>query len=100
MALLSLVTFEQAADAADFGTPSARKAGRNPRFPYVPVVKVSPLRPTTRQIKGYAYATRNEALAHAERHIANARRTLARQLADPRYRALREQHGLPREISR
>lgn len=86
--------------AADFGTPTARKAGRDSRWPYVPIIdhgESRPLSPTT-QLRGLAYATRGEAVAAAERHVARARAQLAEHLGERRYRALREQHGLPREL--
>jgi hypothetical protein len=51
------------------------------------------------QLLGLAYPTRIEALARAARHTDALREQLARHLANPRYRALREQHGLPREIA-
>jgi hypothetical protein len=86
---------EQAAAAADFGEPTARKAGRDTRWPYVPVLLVEGRQA---QIRGLAYETRAEAVEAAERHITAARRTLAARLAEPRCRALREQYGLPRDI--
>jgi hypothetical protein len=89
--------FERVAAVADFGTPTARKTGRNPRWPYVPVLIVNGRQ---QQILGYAYATRDGAIASAVDHIVYARADLAVKLADPRYRALREQYGLPREIGR
>lgn len=91
---------EKAAAAADFGRPSAQKRGRDPKWPYVPVI----LRDSTRgpnrqeQIRGLAYATRDEAVAMAERTIECRRSSLRERLGDRRHRALREQHGLPREI--
>lgn len=93
-----------AAANADFGTASAAKRGRNPEFPYVPVVNLPGLhggayQAQTRQIKGKAFATRMEAVAYAQRHIDLARSDLARKLADPRMRALRESYGLPREVT-
>lgn len=88
---------ERAVAAADLGLPMARKGGRNPKFPYVPVVKHGE---QTAQVLGLAYATHGEAVAAAVRYIAQQRRSLARHLAEPRYRALREQYGLQREIAR
>jgi hypothetical protein len=92
----------EAVAAANFGVASAAKRGRNAKWPYVPIVittnnvgKVS-----TAQILGVAYATREEALERARRHIDACRGDLARKLADPRMRALREQYGLPREVAR
>ncbi len=87
--------------AADFGTPSARKAGRNPRWPYQPVVVTTGIDGGTRTtiIPKRAFATREEAVAFAARHIDAGRDSLARSLADPSCRALREQHGLPRDLT-
>lgn len=93
----------EVAAATDFGSASARKTGRNPAWPYVPVV-LEPAddagRTFQRQIRARAFATRAEAVAYAERHIAQRRRDLEAKLADPRYRALRSFHGLPAEMDR
>lgn len=84
------------AGAADFGTPRARKTGRDPRFPYVPVIVL----PTGQQsqVLGLAFTTRDDALHAAKMHIAAQRDSLAAKLGDPRFRALREQHGMPRDL--
>lgn len=88
------------AAALDLGTASARKTGRDPRWPYVPVVAhTDSPRGYVKQVMGLAYATRPEAIARAQAHIDALRRRLAGDLATPRMRALREQHGLPREIA-
>lgn len=89
--------------AAPFGRPTAAKRGRNPRFPWVPVVDYGPQDTgvdTTRtwQIPARAFATRNEAVRCAAEYIAAGRDRLERDLQHPRMRALREQHGLPREL--
>lgn len=93
---------EEIVAATTLGTPSARKTGRHPEWPYVPVyiaeVPGANGRTTQHQILGLAYATRTEAFEAAERHIESWKRDLARKLADPAYRALRQQYGLPREI--
>lgn len=94
--------FETAAEAADLGKASAAKRGRNPRWPYVPIIDYGPQEfgvhaVHTQQIKGKAFATRDEAVAYAQRVIDHQRALLAKHLALPGYRALREQHGLPRE---
>jgi hypothetical protein len=99
---MSLETdIQAAAERADFGEPSARKGGRNPKWPHVPLVVTTEDtgRQHEQQLKGVAFQTRQEAIDHARKHIENARKNLAKQLADPRMRALREQHGLPREIT-
>jgi hypothetical protein len=91
----------KAAALANFGVASAAKRGRNAKWPYVPIVIHNDCcRPTTVQIVGVAYATREEALARAQRHIDGCRSDLAKKLADPRMRALREQYGFPREVAR
>jgi hypothetical protein len=46
--------------------PTAAKRGRNPRFPYVPIIQDGS---RTSQIRGFAFATRDEALTFAARHI-------------------------------
>lgn len=80
---------------ADFGTATAQKRGRNPRWPYVPVIIHTGYQ---QQICGLAFATRDEAVACGERHIAGLRAGLRQKLLEPRYRALREQYGLPQEM--
>lgn len=90
-----------AAAAYDHLSPSARKSGRRPEWPYVPIVvheRSDGRMTTTKQLRGLAYETRDEAVAAAAAHIEACRRTLARQLGERQYRALREQYGLPREI--
>lgn len=82
--------------AIDLGQPSARKSGRNPRWPYVPIVKHGH---TTQQILGIAYATREEAVATAARNIEALRASIARKLDDRCYRALRQRYGLPAELA-
>lgn len=77
-------------------TASARKGGRDPRWPWVPVIRRGD---HTAQVKGMAFATRDEAVDYAQLVLDAEAASLARKLADPRYRALREQHGLPRELS-
>lgn len=89
-----------------FGTATAAKRGRRPEWPYVPVIKlyeatekVGTGKAQTTQIKGKAFATREEAVAYAQRRIDHQLALLAEKLADPAYRALREEHGLPREVT-
>lgn len=82
----------EAAAECDFGKPSARKSGRNPKWPYVPVI-VSPTGRTT-QIRMRAFATRAEAVAYSETYIAAARAKLEADLAKPNMRALRRHHGV------
>lgn len=87
--------------AAAVGTPSAAKRGRSPQWPWVPIIDLSALQSRglkTQQVCGKAFATREEAVAYAERVIASRKAALEKALADPRQRALREAHGLPREL--
>lgn len=89
-----------AAETAFFGKATARKCGRNPRWPYCPVIDKGPgygIR--KQQIPGLAFQTRDEAIRAAEDHIAQEREFLFSRLLEPRMRALRSQHGLPREIT-
>lgn len=96
-------TAAEVAAAANFGTPTARKTGRNPKCPYVPVIKVvdtsAPFGGHTSQVLRRAFATREEAIADAEAYIARQRALLERKLNDPCHRALREHYGLPRELA-
>lgn len=87
---------EDAVAAAEWGKPSAAKRGRNPAFPYVPVV-VYPAR-TANLAQGRAYSTREEAVAFCQKHIEHCKQITIARLAEPRNRALREQYGLPRDI--
>lgn len=95
---------EQAAARHEFGKPSAQKRGRNPRFPYVPVIlhdaTVGSHRTEVRQeqILAKAFVTRDEAVAHAADVIEQRRRSLIERLGEQRMRALREDHGLEREL--
>lgn len=86
---------------ADLGRADALKRGRCRTWPYVPVVlhQVPALdRERTEPVLRFAFRTRAEAVDFAERTITHRREALARKLADPRYRALRQQFGLPRDI--
>jgi hypothetical protein len=83
---------------------SAAKRGRNPKFPYVPIIDYGPQaqgvhRTRTEQIKNRAFETREEAVGYAERFLLHRAELLAAKLADPRHRALRKAHGLPEEIA-
>lgn len=84
-----------AVDKIDFGKATGRKSGRNPNWPYVPIIDHGH---RTEQIRGLAYATRDEAIAAAEATLAQRRSDLIARLAEPRNRAFREQLGLPTEI--
>jgi hypothetical protein len=90
------MTPEEAARGADLGKPSARKAGRNTTWPYVPIIITTDDVGFERQsqILGQAYETRDEAVLAASRHIDALRRQLAGNLAQPNNRALRRWHGV------
>lgn len=93
-----------AVDAVNHGTPTAVKRGRNPRFPYVPIVDYGPqsvgmATHRTAEVTGLAFTTRQEAVDAASDHIGQHRASLAVRLAHPRERALREYHGLPRDLT-
>jgi hypothetical protein len=99
------MTFNDVAASVDFGTPTAHKRGRNPEWPYVPVILSNTTAPgggpgsgQASQIKGVAYATRDDAVAAAARCIEARRASLVRKLGERRNRALREQYGLPEEL--
>ncbi|OUZ10276.1 hypothetical protein BHE97_07955 [Aeromicrobium sp. PE09-221] len=83
----------------EFGSAPAVKRGRNPQWPYVPILKSIDEhgRASTRQVQGLAYATREEAVDRAERYIAEWREKMRADLANPRHRAWREHLGLPRD---
>lgn len=78
---------------------AARKAGRNPRYPYVPIIKTPdtfvPGKLREAQIRGRAHATRDAALACAENQIDRFRKNMREKLSDPTYRVYREQWGVP-----
>lgn len=99
-----LAAYTAAVDAAYFGEPTARKTGRNPKWPYVPVIAYNvvpggPLVPRTHVLVKRAFATRAEAVDYAAAVIARMRASHVAQLAEPRHRALREQYGFPRELA-
>jgi hypothetical protein len=93
--------------AENFGGASAAKRGRNPKFPYVPVIQLLPDggqlggcgSARTIQLRGLAYATREQAIGRAERQILADRRRFRKNLWDPGCRVLRERHGLPCELA-
>lgn len=91
---------ETAVESLNWGVGDAAKRGRNPAFPYVPVVRYARdgRRQTQNPTRRVAFATRAEAADCAQRHIDDLKNAIKAQLAEPRYRALREQYGLPREL--
>lgn len=90
-----MTIYEDVANGIDLGQATAVKRGRDPRWPYVPVIDHGTY---TSQVRGLAFATRAEAIEAAAAHIEANRTNIAVMLAQPRHRALREQYGLPREI--
>ena len=78
-------------------TGGALKRGRNPRFPYVPVVYHPAAtegrghrRAWQEQIKARAFPTRDEAVAYANETIHFWRDSFEKKLRDPRFRALQQ----------
>ncbi|WP_300379572.1 hypothetical protein [Henriciella sp.] len=98
--------FDTAAHVAEqkFGewTAECRKAGRRPEWPYVPIIRMRKSNycgPQTQQVRGRAYATREEAVECAERVIERMKADFIAKLLNPRYRALRESVGMPAEAT-
>lgn len=86
-----------AVEARENWIPSARKSGRTKERPYVPIQKTEF---GTTQILNRAYATREEAIACAERVLRKARVKLMFRLLTPdNARPFREMLGLPRDIT-
>lgn len=86
---------------ADGLTASAAKRGSNPNFPYIPIITHTDdtgRRRTQNPRVRRAFATREEAVAFAQNYIDHKYRLLAERLRQPNDRALREHHGLPREL--
>lgn len=70
---------DRVAAEADFGTAGAVKRGRNPQFPYVPIIKWDLNgAPRTTQLKGLAYEDRQKAVDRAQRQIDAKRAAPAR----------------------
>lgn len=81
----------------NFGKPSAAKRGRNPLWPYVPIIadlEGCGKKLRTEQVRGKAFATRDEAVAYAGRLIEARKADWARKLANPNNRALRAAEGI------
>ncbi len=87
---------ERVVNEQPFGTPIAVKRGRRQEWPYVPIIDHGT---HTEQLRGLAYETRAQAVDIARRSIEARRSEFRRKLYEPRYRALREQYGLPRELT-
>lgn len=79
-----------------WGKATAAKRGRNPAWPYVPIIDhtANTIKQRTEQIKGKAFKTRDEAIAYAQQVIDARKSQLEKNLAEPRFRALRKQYGI------
>jgi hypothetical protein len=92
---------EKVITSRNWGKPSARKGGRNPKWPWVPIINYGEdwrSRTRTYQPRGVAFETREQAVEYASKAIAGQMELYRRMLHCPRQRAMREQYGLPREI--
>jgi len=91
---------DRAVANVDFGRAIARKRGRHPSYPYVPIIeRPSPRYGTsTVQLVRVAFDTPESAVEYGERHLEALRDDLRRRLALPNMRALRAAHGLAREL--
>jgi hypothetical protein len=92
-------TIEQAVNACYRNhVANASKRGRNPRYPYVPIIITDDTRAPGRkhqsQIQAVAYATRDEAVGYAQMTINFWRDRFRKQLIDPRMNAIRRQWGV------
>lgn len=103
-----MITWGEAIDAAiekyrsEAGYAAAQKRGRNPKFPYVPIIMhtVGGVcgNGYQEQLLGRAFIDRAGAVAHAQFVLDVRAKAFERQLRDPRFRAMREQYGLPHEL--
>jgi len=87
----------------NFGIAQAAKRGRNSKFPYVPIINYGEQvlgrhRTRTQQVPNRAYATAEAAIKCAQGVIDLRRNLFSEHLCSLPYRALREQHGLPRDL--
>ena len=81
--------------------PGAAKRGRNPRLPYVPLIRWTDETGTRRSVnpeRGKAFGTREEALDFAAKELEYRRFYIAVSLAMPSQRKFREEFGLPRDL--
>lgn len=85
----------------DTFTASAAKRGRNAKFPYVPVLKLNlgSIAKTQNPARGLAFATREEAIACAQKCIDDSNVRMALQMTIQRHRASREDYGFARELA-
>lgn len=79
----------------DLGEAIARKVGRDPVWPYVPIIKY---KAHTKQIMNRAFTTREAAIECAQQVIDKQREANRVMFLTPRYRAFRQQWGLPENI--
>jgi hypothetical protein len=81
---------------------TARKRGRNPKYPYVPIIEYTNDVGTVQehQLRAVAFVTRAEAVAHAQRQIEADRARFEGLLLESsgRGRSNRRFHGLPEDI--
>jgi hypothetical protein len=82
---------------------SAAKRGRNPKFPYVPLLKITDREAnrtrTENPTRNRAYATREEAIAVAQRILDSDKAARKHQILKPNYgMPERTYRGLPRDI--
>lgn len=91
---------ERAVEAANWPTPAAHRSGRKPERPYVAVLRHTGDDGTTctEVIRGFAYATLDEAIENAAACVAARKDALRRRLADPHAESLREQYGLTQSL--
>lgn len=92
---------DEIADRANFGTASAVKRGEFKDLPYVAVIVdyMGMAGRTHNPMGRRAYPTQAEAKAAASGHIDALRAKLRHDLAQPNMRALRQQNGLPNDIT-
>ena len=86
-----------------FGRANAVKRGRNPKYPWVPIIdygeQTQGVHTTrTEQIRKLAFAEREDAVNAAQKVIDARRDKFRHDLLEPRMRALRQQYNLPRDI--
>jgi len=87
---------EETLAAQHWPEPSAVKRGRNPLFPYVPVLIY--VGRTTNPARGRAFPDRASAIAFAQQCLDANKDRLRRAFNDPRCRATRRHYGLPEEL--
>lgn len=94
------IAIARVVEAESWGTATHRRSGRNPKWPFVAIIRVDPREAygqQTETVRGYAFATAAEADAMAQEVIDGRKASFRRQLERPNMRALREHYGLPRD---